>query len=458
MVLLLAMAAAVPLQSHFDATEFANAVYHTACMTGRLNCSRDVYQRFWNEKYHATPDDGARFDEFGRILDELESTVKPGQPMPLLPNDFSYFPAVQVREHVVATAFGSRSAADFLKRAVAFATPSQAARLAGVLAHFQQRLHPWWVATGRRILAGRSGAIERRLRDLGVPGMAAEVAAFLEARPDARGYYLHAVPSPEYEGTAATATLVSNHFCVEITHEFVLDDFAWVTAHELTHSLYRQAPQAQKDALMRQFVESRDPSAQPFYMYLNEAMATAVGLLIVERNGKTLKDPYREVYIPRLAEAALPLLRSALANRKTLYDGFTLPYLAAARRALGEEADGLQFRFSCVALLGDDEVRSAFLQRLPLRYFVTGQQDWERYARMDGILMLRYAQIHFDGDDRAEMGALMGKHRGFVYIARKEQHLDVFMLGRDNAALKELGNIWAGSKERVREGLIFAID
>ena len=458
MVLFFAMMTAAPLQFHFDATEFANAVYHTACMTGRLNCSRAVYLRFWNEKYHATQQDGAQFDEFGRILDELESTVKPGRPLPFLPNDFSYFPALQVRERVVATAFESKSAAEFRKRAMAFATPSQAARLAGVLAHFQQRLHPWWVTTGRQILAGRSRAIERRMRDLGVPLMAAEIAAFLDTRPDGRGYYLHAVPSPEYEGTAASATVVSNHFCGEVTHQFVLDDVAWVVVHELTHSIYGQAPQTRKDTLMRQFVESGDPSAQPFYMYLYEAMATGAGLLLVERNGKTLKEPYRDAYIPRLGEATLPLMRSALANRKTLYDGFASAYLAAARAALREEADGLQFRFSCVALLGDDEVRGAFLELLPLHYFVTEQQDWERYTRMDGILMLRYDQFHFAGEHRAEMEALMGKHRGFVYITRKEQHIAVFMLGRDTAAVKELGKIWAASKERAREGLIFAID
>src|ERR1041384_527385 len=132
MVLLFAIVAAAQLQFHFDATEFANAVYHTACMTGRLNCSRAVYLRFWNEKYHATPEDGARFDEFGRILDELESTVKPGRPLPFLPNDFTYFPALQVRERMLATAFGSKSPAEFRKRMVAFATPSQTARLAEV--------------------------------------------------------------------------------------------------------------------------------------------------------------------------------------------------------------------------------------------------------------------------------------------------------------------------------------
>ena len=72
--------------------------------------------------------------------------------------------------------------------------------------------------------------------------------------------------------------------------------------------------------------------------------------------------------------------------------------------------------------------------------------------------MLRYEQIHFDGGDAGEMEALMRKHRGFVYIRRKEEHLDVYVLGRDNPAVEELGKMWAESKERAREGLIFTID
>jgi hypothetical protein len=50
MLLLFAMAAAAPLHFHVDATEFANTVYHRVCTTGRMNCSRDIYMRFWNER------------------------------------------------------------------------------------------------------------------------------------------------------------------------------------------------------------------------------------------------------------------------------------------------------------------------------------------------------------------------------------------------------------------------
>src|SRR6202000_772813 len=126
-----------------------------------------------------------------------------------------------------------------------------------------------------------------------------------------------------------------------------------------------------KDALMRQFVESGDLSANPFYMYLNEAMATAVELVFSGRNGRTVEEPYTDAYIRRRGKAVVPLLRTALAQRKSLYDGFTAPYLAASRAALGEESDGVQFRYSCMALLGTEELRNYFLERLPLHYTVT---------------------------------------------------------------------------------------
>jgi hypothetical protein len=52
----------------------------------------------------------------------------------------------------------------------------------------------------------------------------------------------------------------------------------------------------------------------------------------------------------------------------------------------------------------------------------------------------------------------MREHHGFVYIQWQSEQMAVFMLGRDNAALAELGRMWSQSKEQAREGLIFAID
>ena len=45
-------------------------------------------------------------------------------------------------------------------------------------------------------------------------------------------------------------------------------------------------------------------------------------ILRAERQKQTLDEPYMDPYIPQLAKAMLPMLRAALAKRKTLYDGF----------------------------------------------------------------------------------------------------------------------------------------
>lgn len=321
MLLLLAIASAVPFHFHFDATEFSNIVYQTACVTGRISCSRTIYERFWREKYHANQQDEARFNEFGSIFDQLESAAAPGVPTPFLSNDMSYFPGLKIRNRLVATALGSKSPAEFRRRAAAIAKPAQAGRLAAILAYFQQRLHPWWVSTGQPMLKDRFTRIEQLLRAERAPALAAEVAALLETQPNSHDYYLHVVPGPEYEGDEGSGTMVLNQFCLEVSHRVKSGDLGWIVVHEFTHSIYSQAPQDRKDALMRQFVESRDALAHPLYVYLNEALATAVELLLAERNGKTLDDPYTDPFIPRLGRAVLPLLRVALESRTTLYDG-----------------------------------------------------------------------------------------------------------------------------------------
>jgi len=52
MVLLFAIAAAVPLHFHFDATEFSNAVYHTLASPDASFAARTCTPWSWNEMYH----------------------------------------------------------------------------------------------------------------------------------------------------------------------------------------------------------------------------------------------------------------------------------------------------------------------------------------------------------------------------------------------------------------------
>src|SRR5215472_9665136 len=129
MLLLLAFAVHAPLRFHVDATEFANTVYHTVCTTGQMSCSRDIYMRFWNEKYNATPEDRKHFDAFTGVMGELQKAAPAPRPLPYLPNDFEYMPAFNTQQELVAAMFGSKSPADFRRRSRRLMTTAQAERV-----------------------------------------------------------------------------------------------------------------------------------------------------------------------------------------------------------------------------------------------------------------------------------------------------------------------------------------
>ena len=455
MLLLFAVAAVAPLHFHVDATEFANTVYHTVCATGNMICSRDIYSRFWNEKYRVTPDDQRHFDAFDEVVVELVKAAPDPRPLPYMPNDFEFQRGFDIVQRVEATMFGSKSPADFRRQARKLMTVAQAERIGEVLEYFGKRLHPWWVATGQPIVEKHIKDIQTELAKSGVAGTAAQVATFLEAQPESRDFYLHAVPSPEYEGEDAVGTHIRNHFAFELRHAAKGSEAGWVAVHEFTHAVYQLAPASRKDALMRQFVEAGDLSGQAFYMYLNEALATAVEILQAERQGQTLDEPYTDLFVPRLGKAAVPILRAALSQRKTLYDGFARAYLAAGRAALGDDADRLPFRFSVAALTSEPDLRSVFLEGQRVQYYV-GKDQASRYPKLNGLVMVRYEQIHFDDDK--ELHEAMAKHRGFVAVRQGEQHMTAFILGRDNATVAELAKKWWECKDKVREGVIFWVD
>src|SRR5262249_47158035 len=168
-MLFLALLAAAPLHFHFDASEFANAVYHVGCLTDRLACAKTAYTKFWNEKYSATREDGARFDQFRKTFEDLEDEAGKAQPAPFLPNYLSHFPPLRVRVRLVAAALNSRSPKEFRKRAAAYAKPEQVERLAQVLEYVEKRLHPWWVSTGRALAQQPIKGVERRETRPGLP-------------------------------------------------------------------------------------------------------------------------------------------------------------------------------------------------------------------------------------------------------------------------------------------------
>src|SRR5206468_1804286 len=104
------------------------------------------------------------------------------------------------------------------------------------------------------------------------------------------------------------------------------------------------------------------------------------------------EDPYHERYIPRLANAALPLVREALERHTTLYDGFAARYIVAGRKALGQDADSLAFRFSSPAILGDSELRDAYMEVLQPRFFVNTEQELATFTGLNVVRVMTRQQ------------------------------------------------------------------
>jgi hypothetical protein len=315
--------------------------------------------------------------------------------------------------------------------------------LARILDAVEKRLHPWWVSTGVPTVRPKLKGIESRIEKLGAPAIARDVAAFLEVGDATRDVYLHAIPSPGFAGSDATASPTLNHFCMEIIHEFEAGAVTAIAVHELTHSLYELAPSEKKRSLMQAFVASPDPAAQGLYMYLNEAVATAVQLLLLERNGQHDDDPYHNRYIPRLAFATLPLVRDALRQHTTLFGGFAAEYLTAGRKALGEDTDSLAFRFSSPALLGADDLRAAFRQAASLMFVATSEAERAKFARLHVVRVMT--------DDQT--------HRGIATLrALDPERYELLLVGRDAAAISDLSRKFVDWKGPVTPGTLFTID
>jgi hypothetical protein len=217
------VSAVLSLQFHYDATESANVVYHLACLGHHIPCTREVFERFWHDQLQWSADDQRQLDAWREMLTKAEHAAPPLQPAPYLGNTPSMVPAMNARHQVIRAAIEAKSPADLERRTKKWLDPGEAARLRGAVEHLRGRLAPWWRSAGPQSVQARIRQTEKNLRKYGMPGAAAKAAAFVEASPATRDVYIHAIASPAPKGDAAGATVVANHFFMEITDEASLN-------------------------------------------------------------------------------------------------------------------------------------------------------------------------------------------------------------------------------------------
>ena len=457
-MLALALLAITPLRFHFDATPFTNAVYHLACLAGSIGCSSKVYSDFWNSDYAVTREDGAKIEQFKKTLGKIMAAAPDPPRAPFLGNYLSFYPSLRIRSRILATAVEAGSAEKFRHRAERFLDRADAAALADSLSHFERRLSPWWSSPGRQRVETHIAQVDPLMRKGELIPLASQVAKFVGADFHQRDVWVHAVPGPSTKTTDASATVIGNHFFVEVQAKDAPEATVWKAMHELTHAFYDSAPMERHLSLMNQFLVSSQPGAQSFYLYLNEAVATAVQLLVLERAGQKDDDPYRQRYIPRLARSTAPLLKQMLSSGGTLYDGFVDPYLRAGAMELKGEVTGPLFVLSVAAVLtskSNEAAAQQFYDQFTPIFNVNTEKEWRLFSNLNAIRLVTFDEL----PDDAFPGVVdLKRKRGFAWAEPHGPKGQIFVLaGRNGDTVVELVKRLSALPSVDTNGVLFTL-
>jgi hypothetical protein len=169
-----------------DASDSATAVYHVACLSGQIPCTREAFERFWRGTLQWKTVDQQQLDAWTATLTDVAQAAGPASSAPYLGNSRSFLPGVDAKLRIAHAAIESASASDFHARTRRWLTPDAAKRVRGALDHFRERLRPWWRAGGRAAGAAHLRRLDDELRNDAVRALARRIASFVEAESPAR--------------------------------------------------------------------------------------------------------------------------------------------------------------------------------------------------------------------------------------------------------------------------------
>jgi hypothetical protein len=456
--------AAQRVDLHVDLKERVNAVYHLACLAGSITCTKDVFERFWNERLGWTEADQAALDSWRQTMMEVTDAATARPPAPLLPNTPRFHPTQAARTAVMVATIESVSARDLRRRSHDILNAESAARMKDAVDHFERRIRSWFRSVATRAVERRVGQVKESAQRSRFAETTAQMAAFLQAELPDSNVYVHAIVGPEPQSKDFTATQFGNHFVVEVVDAAIADGIVSVATHELTHYIYDRAPAEKHLALIEEFVKSGAPSSAGLYTYLNEAVAVAAQGLYADKRGELDDDDsYRHPYIAPLGAATIALVKDAVADKATLFAGFASGYIDAGTAALKEKLVQPQFVLAQVGLLlpdDSDAIRTAYFQNMfpQASAQFRDERELDTFPDLNVVRFGRYDALGVFGDSIPGIAALRG-HRGFAYAVPRGRGSRTYLLaGRDTDAIIDVIRKLAGMEALPSEGLLFSLD
>jgi len=461
--------APLDMRLHIDASLRTNAVYHLACLSGSIGCSRDIFERFWKDRLYESVDDRQAVTRWQRLLASAVERAPEMKPSPLLINAVPMHPDGLTRRQVIAGLIETRSAAALQRRAPGL-SGAEARELIGLVDRVERRLRPWWRAEGERSAKARiRGVIETARRNHMMQALG-RMAQFLESVPPSRDAYVHAIAPPEPESKDYNATAILNHLPIEaVAAANDPNEIVEGAVHEIAHYLYDYIPPEKHLALVNEFVASGAPSVAGIYSYLHEAIAISAQQLYgdaLENGGFDRDDDgdtgYKHPYIPVLAGAAAPLVKAAVARNEHLVGGFSRAYIAGALSKLEGSRNELPFVFAQAALVttsGNREFADAFQRTL----FPVGTVRFTDLAKAkafpDANLVQFAAYAELGAISEPQVVQLRDTRRGFAFASpRGRGGYHLLVAGRSDedilAVIGKLGDV----DTLVGPGLVVSVD
>lgn len=394
------------LQFHFVASELANLTFQLDAMAGHSGgADPEAYRTMWRRELRWDREDDRQLSRWHDLRIQQRDPEGPEKPLPAVPwpPNYAGFYGQELRldQNVRIAGFQARSVKDYGKRLRKLLEEREADGLTSVVKHFGSRFAEFWAREGRRLTEPKAQGFERLVRERGIQDLAEQFVVFTEARlPRKHGVWFYLMAHPERYGKDTMATQMQSHAPVEMLDGERPEDKLGVIVHELVHHFYDRAPLGRHLGLIDEFRGLRPPWRMAAYSYLNEAVATAAGIL-VERRLRTDADfvrwvatpsnIYGQPWIAALGTAAYPLVERCLGGGCGLFSGFAGRYLEAAGAALGPRVTHPHFRLASRILLADNPaLRTAsrmFRDRVPSIMHANGWDQLERFPEVPVVLM-----------------------------------------------------------------------
>ncbi|MBI2690251.1 MAG: hypothetical protein HYX27_28425 [Acidobacteria bacterium] len=390
----------------FVASELANLTFELDAMAGLSGADGKAYRALWEKELRWDREDDRQLDRWKSLRMQQRDggqreLDRPNVPWP--PNYAGFYgQELGLDQSVRIAGFQARSMGDYAKRLQRVVERREADALVSVVKHFGPRFGEFWTREGKGLVAPKAEGFARLVRERGILALAERFVVFTEAQlPRRHGVWFYLMARPTRFGKDTMATQVQSHAPVEMLDEERPEDKLGVIVHELVHHFYDRAPLGRHMALIEEFRGLGQPWRMPAYSYLNEAVATAAGVL-VERRLRTGADfvrwaahprnVYGQPWIAALGVAAYPLVERCLEGGCGLFTGFAARYVEAVGTALGPRVEHPHFRLaSRILVLDNRALRTAsrlFRERVPSIMHATG---WDQLARFPDVPVVMLA-------------------------------------------------------------------